>query len=282
MEELEQIEKIGESEVKENKSTIRFNFIHFTALFVIFSCVFIIVALSTIFIRAELDALWKNMTDPEILFAIQLSLWTSTVSTAACLLVAVPIAYTLARSDFHGKTIVNTIVDLPMALPPLVAGVSLLLLFGTTDVGTFFELFGLRFVFTVWGVLIAQFFVNLPLATRIMRSIFLGIDPRYEYVAKTLGCTGREAFQKVSLPMAKDGIFASFTLTWARSMGEFGATLMIAGAIRLKTETLPISVFLNMSSGHLELAIAAAIILIIISIASLYVCEKLTGTPRIF
>jgi molybdate transport system permease protein len=139
-----------------------------------------------------------------------------------------------------------------------------------------------QLVATVWGILLAQFFVNLPLATRILRSTFLEIDPRYEHVAKTLGCTGREAFQKITLPMAKQGILAGFTLTWARSMGEFGATLMIAGAIRFETETLPISVYLNMSAGNLQLAIAAAIILILISLISLYICEKFTGSHKIF
>ena len=218
---VEQIElkKVKSDKPAKSGKSIRFRFIHFTALFVIFSGALIIISLSTIFVRGETASILENLSNEEVLFAIQLSLWTSAISTILCLLVAIPVAYTLARAEFRGKTIVNTLVDLPMALPPLIAGLGLLLLFGTTAVGDFFRLFGIKFVFTVWGVLIAQFFVNLPLATRIMRSIFFGIDPRYEYVAKTLGCTGREAFQKVALPMAKDGIFASFTLTFARAMG---------------------------------------------------------------
>lgn len=266
----------------EKLKSLRFKFIHFTAIFVVLILGLILLSLSLIFIRGEPSAIMENLGSKEILYAIQLSLWTSTVSTIFCILLAIPIAFTLARTRFFGKSIVNTILDLPMSLPPIVAGVALLLLFGTTPVGDFFASFGIEFVFTVWGILVAQFFVNLPLAIRILRSTFLGIDPRYEHVAKTLGCSGREAFQKVTLPLAKQGIYASFTLTWARAIGEFGATLMLAGSFRMKTETLPISVYLNMSSGDLQLAIAAAIILIIISVISLFICEKFTGAPKIF
>jgi len=257
-------------------------FKHYTSIFVILVILFILSTIGCIFARLDLDALKANLTSREILFAITLSIWTSTLSTFACIVIATPVAYSLARLNFRGKNLVNTIVDLPMSLPPLVAGVGLLLLFGTTDFGKFLSSFGIQFVFTIWGIILAQFFVNLPLSIRILRATFIGIDPRYEHVAKTLGCTGFGSFLRITMPMAEQGILASITLTWSRAIGEFGATLMLAGAMRLETETLPISIYLNMSCGDMQLAIAAAIILIFISFISLYICEKFTKVPNIY
>jgi molybdate transport system permease protein len=272
--------EINREKILQKIKGLRFK--HYTFVFVILVIIFILSTVGCIFARLDLDALKTNLTSREILFAINLSLWTSTLSTFACILIATPVAYSLARLNFRGKNLVNTIVDLPMALPPLVAGVGLLLLFGTTDFGNFLSSLGIQFVFTIWGIILAQFFVNLPLSIRIMRATFIGIDPRYENVAKTLGCSGSSAFLRVTLPMAEQGILASITLTWSRAIGEFGATLMLAGAMRLKTETLPISIYLNMSCGDMQLAIAAAIILIFISFISLYICEKFTKIPNVY
>ena len=162
------------------------------------------------------------------------------------------------------------------------AGVGLLTLFGTTPIGKSLADAGLKFVFTPLGIIIAQFFVNVPFMFRIMRSTFQGINPRYEYVAKTLGCTESQAFWRVTLPMARNGLLAGAIITWCKAIGEFGAALMLAGATRMKTETLPISLYLSMSCGDLSLAIAAATILIAISLASLLLFEKYGGHVNVF
>jgi len=196
-------------------------------------------------------------------------------------LVAVPAAYALARYDFPGKSAANTLLDMPLALPPLVAGVGLLLFFGTSLPGRELAEAGLVFVFSPLGIVVAQFFVNMPFMLRVMRSTFEGISPRYEYVAKTLGCTDAQAIWRVTLPMASNGLLAGSVITWSKGIGEFGAALMLAGATRMKTETLPISLFLNMSCGKLDEAISAATVLILISAVSLYIFERRGGGLRL-
>jgi molybdate transport system permease protein len=241
---------------------------------------FIVTLLFLVVSHPSPEALIGSLLTDEIRFAIGLSLITACVSTLLCILVAVPAAYALARYRFFGKNFVNMVLDMPLALPPLVAGVGLLLFFGTTLFGEGLAELGLKFVFTPQGIIIAQFFVNLPFMLRIMRSTFESISPRYEYVAKTLGCSDLQAVWRVTLPMATSGFFAGAVITWSKGIGEFGAALMLAGATRMKTETLPISLFLNMSCGDLELAISAATILILISVVSLYVFERYGGSVR--
>lgn len=253
-----------------------------TGSFLALMVAFIVAIVAVLVGETSPGALVTNVTSDEILFAIRLSLITATVSTIMCMIVAIPTGYALARTDFPGKSLVDTIVNLPLALPPLVAGVGLLLFFGRTPVGHALESVGLKFVFTPLGIVMAQFLINVPFAIRIMRSTFHGINPRYEHVAKTLGYTQSQAFWKVTLPLSKNGLFASAAISWAKGMGEFGAVLMLAGATRMKTETLPIAVFLNMSSGELELAIAAAIILIVVAFGALYVLETYGSGARVY
>lgn len=243
---------------------------------------FIAAVVGMLAVQTTPHALVANVQSAEIRFAIRLSLITATVSTILCMIVAVPTGYGLARLDFPGKSVLETIVSIPLALPPLVAGVGLLLFFGHTQIGTALERIGLEFVFTKAGIVMAQFLVNVPFAIRIMRSTFDGINPRFEHVARTLGFSRSETFWKVTLPMAKNGFLASTAIAWAKGMGEFGAVLMLAGATQMKTETLPIAVYLNMSSGELELAIAAAIILAVVSFAALYVLERFSGDATIY
>ncbi len=254
----------------------------FTLSLSLFLAFFIAAILLSIVTHTNLQALIKSIFSREIQFAMRLSLITSIISTILCLLVSIPVAYALARYKFPGKTLVNTILDLPLALPPLVAGVGLLLLFGTTSLGKALARAGLVFVFTPLGIIIAQFFVNIPFMLRILRSAFESVSPRYEYVAQTLGCSTAQAFRRVTLPMARNGLLAGSIITWSKAIGEFGAALMVAGAIRLKTETLPISLFLNMSCGELNLAIAAATILIVISFVSLFIFEKYGRAVRLY
>ena len=141
---------------------------------------------------------------------------------------------------------------------------------------------GIKFVFTPLGIVTAQFFVNVPFTIRVLRSTFQDINPRYEYVAQTLGYTEAESFRRVTLPMAKNGLMAASVITWCRGIGEFGAVLMIAGATRMQTETLPISLYLNMLTGELPMAIAAATILIVISLVMLFFFERFGGFNRVF
>jgi molybdate transport system permease protein len=253
-----------------------------TTLCSLFLSIFIVALLIGVVTHTTPNALISSFFSSEILFAINLSLITSIISTIICIIVSVPAAYAIARYNFWGKNILNTILDAPLALPPLVAGVGLLILFGTTPFGKALARAGVKFVFTPQGIILAQCFVNMPFMFRVLRGTFQGINPRYEYVAQTLGSTEAGAFWRVTLPMSKNGLIAGSIITWCRGIGEFGAALMVAGATRMKTETLPISLYLNMSCGELPLAIAAATILIVISLFSLFLFEKYSGFARSF
>lgn len=217
---------------------------------------------------------WNALISREILFAIKMSLFTASVSTLLCLLVALPAAYALARYDFKGKAIASTIIDVPLALPSLVVGFGLLLVFGASPIGGALKKMGIHVVFTPLGIILAQFTVNVSAMVRVMKATFVSINPRYEYVARTLGCSRVRAARKVLLPMARQGLVAAIAITWSKGIGEFGAVIMIAGSTRLKTETLPVALFMDMATGSLETAAAAASILIIISLVSLVVFEK--------
>ncbi|WP_292365692.1 MULTISPECIES: ABC transporter permease [unclassified Methanoculleus] len=253
-----------------------------TVLVALLIAAFIVLVLLGVVTHSPASVLIECLLSEEIQFAVRLSIITSVVSTLLCILVAVPVAYALARYTFPGKSLMNMVMDIPMALPPLVAGVGLLLFFGVSPIGKSLAAAGLTFVFTPLGIIMAQFFVNLPYMLRVTRSTFQGVNPRYEYVAKTLGCTDAQAFWRVTLPMSSNGLLAGSVITWSKGIGEFGAALMLAGATRMKTETLPLSLFLNMSTGKLEYAIAAATILIMISVVSLYAFERYGGATHVY
>ena len=246
--------------------------------------IFLIISITLISLVtwSPLPVLAASLSDPEIRFAILLSLVTSIVSTLICIAVAVPAAYALARYRFPGKRVANLVLTVPLTLPPLVAGIALLLFFGTTPWGKALEHAGFGVVFTPLGIIVAEVFVNLPYMIRIMRSGFSAINPRFEHVAKTLGCTEAGAFFQVALPMARHSLLAGSVITWSKAMGEFGAVLMLAGATTLRTETLPIALYLNISAGDLDLAVAAATILILISLVTLCTVEYFDRDVTVF
>lgn len=235
-----------------------------------------------IVVYTPLPSLLASFTSPEIRFAIVLSLVTSVISTVICIALAIPVAYALARYEFVGKKMASLALTLPLTLPPLVAGIALLIFFGTTPWGKALEQAGFMVIFTPLGIIVAEVFVNIPYMIRILRSAFSTINPRYEYVAKTLGCTDTGAFFRVTLPMARSGLLAGTVITWSKAMGEFGAVLMVAGATTMRTETLPIALYLNISTGDLNLAVAAATILILISLVTLCAVEYFDKGVNVF
>lgn len=210
----------------------------------------------------------------EIRAAIWLTLVTCTIAAAASVVVATPLAYGLSRCEFRGKVLVDALVDLPNVLPPLVLGLSLLILFhhrwGTAAESTV-EAFlrstaGFAVTYAVPGVILAQFTVAGALATRTLRLTFDQIPRRTEAVAKTLGCTSNQAFWLVVLPQARSGLMTAFTMAWARSLGEFGPILVFAGTTRMKTEVLSTSVFLELSVGRTESAVAVALLMVVMAV----------------
>ncbi len=157
-----------------------------------------------------------------------------------------------------------------MSLPHLVSGIALLLLFGRMGIGdSIYKILKLDFVFTKQGIILAQVFVNLPLTIKILHTSLNESNEKMIFVARTLGCNSWEAFRFIILPNLKTGIISATVMTWSRALGEFGAVAMIAGSTRMKTEIIPTSIYLNMSTGDIDIAIGIAVILIFISLTCL-------------
>ena len=226
-------------------------------------------------------ALADALTSPPIRSAIWLSLLSSSAAAILSLWVATPLAYLLVRTRFPGKWLVELVVDVPVVLPPLVVGISLLLLFQTVA-GRWFEQTAFPVTYAVAGVVLAQFTVVTALAVRTLRVTFDTITPRTEDIARTLGCTRAAAFWRVTLPEARRGIVAAFTLAWARALGEFGPVLVFCGATRGRTEVMPTTVFLELSVGHLEAAVAVSLLMVAVALMVLLLLRaggSKVGTP---
>jgi len=235
------------------------------ALFLFF-CVMLLSVLSHVGPRELISSLLSE----EILFSIRLSLITATIATSACMVIAIPAAYALSRFDFTGKKVIDFILYLPIGIPPVALGATLLIFF-STPLG---RIFSTRFVFEVPGIILAQFAVIGALATKILKATFDGVDREYESVARTLGCTKFQSFYKVTLPLAKNGLLTAATISWVRAMGEFGATVMLAGAVRMKTETLPIAIWLNLQTADVVKMSSAILILVSVGLAALAIIQK--------
>lgn len=228
-----------------------------------------------------LDALAK----PEIRYSIVLSMISCTLSAILSVWVAVPIGYLMARFSFRGRNLVDSILDIPIVLPPLVIGLSLLILFQfwpfiakLGDVLPFAtpwdrESLNSLVVYQIPSVIIAQFMVAAAFAVRTMRATFDHINPRCEQVALTLGCSRVQAFGYVVLPEARRGMLTAFTLAWARSLGEFGPLLIFSGATRNKTEVLSTTIFLELSIGDLEAAVAVSLIMVAAAMSVLIIAR---------
>jgi len=218
-------------------------------------------------------ALLEALERPEIRHAFKLSFLTATVTAILSVWFAVPIGYVLARHEFRGKAFIDGVLDVPIVLPPMVIGLSLLILFQTAP-GRFIESF-LPVTYEVPSVVLAQFAVACAFAVRTMRVTFDGIDPRREQVAWTLGCSRRQAFWTVVMPEAGRGALTAGMLAWARALGEFGPILVFSGATRMKTEVLPSTVFLELSTGDLGAAVAVSLILVTAALAVLVLARTL-------
>ncbi len=213
---------------------------------------------------------------PAIRHAVVLSLGTSTLSACLAVGLAIPSAYLLARRPFPGAGALDLLLDLPVVLSPVALGVSLLLFFRTGP-GEWIETHLLRFVFEVPGIVLAQATVATALAVRVLKATFQGVDERYEHVARFLGCSAWGAFRRVTLPMARRGILAAFILAWARSVGEFGATVTLAGAVPGKTETVPVAIYLRLAEADITGAVALILLLSALSLGVLVVLRLVGG-----
>jgi molybdate transport system permease protein len=220
------------------------------------------------------DHLLAALSEPKIQYSIKLTLLSCSVTALLSLWVGVPMGYLLARTQFWGKTAVDTILDIPIVLPPIVLGLSLLILFKTAP-GEFFNENILPVRFQIPSVILAQFSVSAAFTVRTMRVTFEQISPRTEQVALTLGCTRAQAFWRVVLPEARRGLLAAGTLAWARSLGEFGPIMLFSGATPMRTEVMSTTVWLEFNIGNLEAAIAVSLFMIAIAVVVLVLTRTL-------
>ena len=215
----------------------------------------------------------------EIRYATWLSLISCCVTTILALWVAIPLGYLLSRHRFPGKTLVDALLDIPIFLPPLVVGLSLLILFRQTPLRALDDYFSIAL--DIPAVILAQFAVASAFAVRTLRATFDEISPRCEQVALTLGCNRFQAFFYVVLPDAWRGVLTAATMAWARALGEFGPLMIFAGSTRRKTEVLPVSVYLEFSIGNIEGAVGVSLMMVLVAMVVLTIVRTLAGDRRL-
>jgi molybdate transport system permease protein len=226
---------------------------------------FLALPVATLVVRAIVDgSLRVALGSPVVLDALWLSLATTAVSLVITVLLGLPLAIVLARRTFRGKGWLEAIVDLPIVLPPSVAGLALLLIFGRRGLlSAPFEFFGISVPFTTIAVILAQVFVSAPFFIRSARTGIAGVDHDLEDAARVDGASERQLFRMITVPLASTALAAGLVMTWARSLGEFGATIMFAGNVEGRTQTLPLVVYGEFQGGDLDASIAAAAILVL-------------------
>lgn len=215
---------------------------------------------------------WDAITSNTALDALVLSLWTSALSLIIAVVAGTPVAYWLAHARFPGKGAVEALIDLPIVLPPTIAGVALLTAFGRRGLlgSPLDEWFGVTLGFSTAAVIMAQLFVGAPFYVRAARAGFASVDAQYERVAHTLGASRLRAFARIVLPLSWPSLAAGAALCWARALGELGATLIFAGNLQGETQTMPLAILSAFERADgLTAAVALAILLLAVALVAL-------------
>ena len=229
----------------------------------------LILPIVALLIRVPAGTLLRRLGEPMVLRALLLSAETSLIATALVVGLGVPVAYLLATREFPGKRIVEVLTDLPMVLPPTVAGLALLLAFGRAGIaGKSLALFGLSLPFTTAAVVVAQVFMAAPFFLGPVRAGFSSVEPRLREVATSLGGSEAYVFRHVVLPLSGRALVAGTAMACARSLGEFGATITFAGNLPGVTQTMPLAVYVEMQ-GDLDAAVALSVLLLGLSFSLL-------------
>lgn len=238
-----------------------------TAALLALFLLFITLPVASLFLRISPEEFLSSLTEPVVLDALSLSFVTATVSTVIVVLFGTPLALVNARRDYRGRELVDTLTDLPIVLPPAVAGLALLMAFGRRGVvGQYLDLFGIQIGFTTLAVVMAQVFVASPFYIRQARASFEAVDSLYEDAARTLGASPGTVALRITIPLAQAGLVSGAILSFARALGEFGATIMFAGNFQGRTQTMPLAIYTTMQ-GDMNAAISLSIILVVISFA---------------
>lgn len=228
--------------------------------------VFVMLPLVAMVSRVQWSRFWALVTSDSSIAALRLSLQTSAASTVLCVLVGTPMALVLARGAFPGLRLARSLVLLPLVLPPVVGGIALIYTFGRQGLlGGYLEAFGVRVAFTTAAVVIAQTFVALPFLVLSLEGAIRTAGRRYEAVAATLGARPTTVLRRVTLPLVLPGLFSGAVLAFARSLGEFGATLTFAGSLQGVTRTLPLEIYLQRETDA-DAAVALSLVLVAVAV----------------
>jgi molybdate transport system permease protein len=226
-------------------------------------------------------ALPEELRSEPLREALWLSLTTSTAAVAICLLLGLPLSWLLARADFPGRGVLRALVTVPLVLPPVVAGVALRTAFGRTGVlgEPLLAWTGFAFPFTTWGVVLAHVFVSMPFVVIAVEGALRSADKEYDAAAATLGASRWTTFRRVSVPLALPGILAGMVLGWARSLGEFGATITFNGNYPGVTQTMPNLIYVTRQSDQ-DASLALSLVMLVVSVTVLLALrDRWLGTP---
>jgi molybdate transport system permease protein len=250
----------------------------FVALITTVFFAFIVLVLLALVATTSVHEFWRQLQSPVVFSAIWISLQTSVAVVFLTFFTGFPIAYLLALKNFRGKALLDTLLDLPIVMPPLVSGLALLILLsGEGVVGNVLSGWDINLIFTKKGIIIAQFFVASPFFIKTVRESIAAIPKNLLAASATLNASAFYTFRCLIFPLCKNGIWAGLIMTWARALGEFGATSMVAGCIPRQTETMTISIYMQTMSGELETATALALILMFFSFTFLFILKTRLG-----
>jgi len=239
---------------------------------------FLVLPVLAIFVDTGPLDLLSSLGDEGALEALRLSLVCSGIAVALIVAVGTPAAYFLATRRFRGRSVVVTLIELPLVLPPAVAGIGLLAALGPQGLlGGWLEDAGVQLVLTTAGVIVALTFVAAPFYLRQTQAAFEALDPTWLDASRTLGASEARTFLRVAIPGAGSGIAAGLALAWGRALGEFGATLMFAGSFRGITQTVPLAIYERFSTDFTG-ALALSAVLVAVSAALLMAVKLLSGT----
>jgi molybdate transport system permease protein len=228
-------------------------------------CFYLAAPVVALFFRFDPSLFISSLCDPFVYDALFLSMVTSFFTVMVVTVFGTPAAYIHCRRQYIGKSLVEVLIDLPLILPPAVAGIALLVLWGRTGlIGKYLHILGINIAFTTLAVVMAQIFVASPLYLRQAKELFSQIDPAYEQTARTLGASQFRIFIRISLPLVATGLLSATIMTFARALGEFGATIMFAGNLPGVTQTMPLAIYSAMQ-GNFESAITISLLLVLIS-----------------
>ncbi len=230
--------------------------------------------LVVVVLRGASNDIFANLIQPTSLSALRLSLLTSAISLCVTVVLGTPLAFGMTQWRFRGRGVIETLVDLPVVLPPAVAGLALLMAFGRRGtLGAFFGALGVSLPFTTTAVVLAQIFVAAPFYIRAARIGFGAIDPHYEEAALVEGASAWQIFTRVMIPIAQRSLISGMILMWARALGEFGATILFAGNLEGVSQTMPLAIYIGFERNS-DSALALSVVLILLSAALMLLLRR--------